>query len=58
MDFLKILEITRKEAGQFIERYFKSYPECKEYMEDIVQTAKQKGYVITLTAIEEDIFLK
>ncbi|MGG1689475.1 DNA polymerase I [Heyndrickxia ginsengihumi] len=42
------LNITRKEAGQFIERYFDSYPRVKQYMEEIVQEAKQKGYVSTL----------
>nr|WP_257958582.1 DNA polymerase I [Bacillus sp. V3-13] len=42
------LGITRKEAGKFIERYLESYPGVKEYMEDIVKEAKQKGYVSTL----------
>ena len=42
------LGITRKEAGQFIERYLNSYPGVKEYMDDIIHTAKQKGYVTTL----------
>lgn len=42
------LGITRKAAGQFIDRYFKTYPRVKEYMNDIVQLAKQKGYVTTL----------
>lgn len=42
------LGITRKEAKQFIERYFNSYPSVKEYMDDIVVEAKQKGYVSTL----------
>jgi len=42
------LGITRKEASQFIERYFKSYPQVKQYMQDIVQEAKQIGYVTTL----------
>ncbi|WP_102274301.1 DNA polymerase I [Cytobacillus massiliigabonensis] len=42
------LGITRKEAGQFIERYLESYPGVKAYMEDIVADAKQKGYVSTL----------
>ena len=42
------LSITRKEAGQFIERYLDSYPGVKEYMDDIIQSAKQKGYVSTL----------
>ncbi|WP_044894532.1 DNA polymerase I [Bacillus alveayuensis] len=42
------LNITRKEAAQFIERYFASFPGVKQYMEEIVQEAKQKGYVTTL----------
>ncbi|MGG3999982.1 DNA polymerase I [Anoxybacillus kestanbolensis] len=42
------LGITRKEAAEFIERYFRSYPGVKRYMEEIVQDAKQKGYVTTL----------
>ncbi|MCH1627293.1 DNA polymerase I [Fredinandcohnia quinoae] len=42
------LGITRKEAGLFIERYFRSFPGVKNYMDDIVQEAKQKGYVTTL----------
>ncbi|WP_420829931.1 DNA polymerase I [Bacillus ectoiniformans] len=42
------LGITRKDAGKFIERYLESYPGVKEYMDDIIQEAKQKGYVTTL----------
>ncbi|MBB6445681.1 DNA polymerase I [Bacillus benzoevorans] len=42
------LKITRKEAGNFITRYLESYPKVKDYMEDIVREAKQKGYVTTL----------
>jgi DNA polymerase I len=42
------LGITRKEAAKFIERYFESFPGVKAYMEEIVQSAKQKGYVTTL----------
>ncbi|QXE00678.1 DNA polymerase I [Terribacillus sp. DMT04] len=42
------LGITRKEAQQFIDRYFKSFPGVKTYMEDIVQDAKQKGFVTTI----------
>jgi DNA polymerase I len=42
------LGITRKEAGQFIERYLESYPGVKDYMEDIVKVAKQQGYVSTI----------
>ncbi|MGJ7920456.1 DNA polymerase I [Neobacillus sp. LXY-4] len=42
------LGITRKEAGRFIDLYLKSFPGVKEYMEDIVVDAKQKGFVTTL----------
>ena len=42
------LGISRKEAGQFIERYLDSYPGVKAYMDDIIHLAKQKGYVTTL----------
>lgn len=42
------LGISRKEAAQFIERYFQSYPGVKQFMEDIVKEAKQQGYVTTL----------
>ncbi|GAB3065109.1 DNA polymerase I [Virgibacillus ainsalahensis] len=42
------LGITRKEAKQFIERYFESYPSVKSYMDEIVQEAKHQGYVTTL----------
>ncbi|MGM7682515.1 DNA polymerase I [Cytobacillus sp. Hm23] len=42
------LGITRKEAANFIQRYFDSFPGVKNYMDDIIQEAKQKGYVSTL----------
>lgn len=42
------LGITRKEAGKFIDRYLQSYPGVKEYMDDIIQVAKQNGFVTTL----------
>lgn len=42
------LGITRKEARDFIDRYFASYPGVKEYMEEIVRSAKEKGYVETI----------
>ncbi|WP_059171374.1 DNA polymerase I [Bacillus sp. FJAT-27445] len=42
------LGITRKEAGQFIERYLESYPGVQDYMEDSVKVAKQNGFVTTL----------
>ncbi|MFJ6267257.1 DNA polymerase I [Lysinibacillus xylanilyticus] len=42
------LDITRKEAATFIEKYFASFPGVKQYMEDIVQDAKFNGYVTTI----------
>ncbi len=42
------LGITRKEAKQFIERYFDIYTGVKNYMEEIVQEAKRNGYVTTI----------
>lgn len=42
------LNITRKEAAEFINRYFETYPKVKEYMDNIVELAREKGYVTTL----------
>ncbi|WP_019242880.1 MULTISPECIES: DNA polymerase I [Bacillus] len=42
------LGITRKEAGNFIDRYLKSFPGVQEYMSEIVRQAKEQGYVTTL----------
>ncbi|KAB8138246.1 DNA polymerase I [Gracilibacillus oryzae] len=42
------LGITRKEAKKFIERYLESYPAVRDYMKDIVQEAKQDGFVTTI----------
>ena len=42
------LNITRKEAAQFIETYLASFPGVKKYMENIVAEAKTNGYVTTL----------
>jgi len=42
------LGISRAEAHQYIENYFKRYPGIKEYMEKIVELGKKQGYVTTL----------
>ena len=42
------LRIPRAEAKQLIEGYFESYPKVKEYMDNVVATAREKGYVETL----------
>ncbi|MDI7740488.1 DNA polymerase I [Lysinibacillus fusiformis] len=42
------LNITRKEAAEFIDKYLQSFPGVKEYMDTIVQEAKLRGYVTTI----------
>ena len=42
------LSITRKEAAQYIEHYFESYPGIKKFLDDSVAHAKEKGYAVTL----------
>ncbi|TMV48328.1 DNA polymerase I [Paenibacillus mesophilus] len=42
------LNITRKEAGQFIEQYFAVFQGVRHYMDDIVKQARTNGYVTTL----------
>ena len=42
------LSITRKEAAQYIERYFETYPGIKKFLDNMVEKAKEEGYVTTL----------
>ena len=42
------LRIPRSEAKMLIEGYFESYPKVKEYMDNVVANAREKGYVETL----------
>ena len=42
------LSITRKEAGEYIERYFETYPGIKAFLDGEVEKAKTEGYVSTL----------
>lgn len=42
------LTIPRGEAKLLIDGYFESYPKVKEYMDNIIQTAKEYGYVETI----------
>lgn len=42
------LSITRKEASQYIEHYFETYPGIKKFLDDAVAHAKEKGYAVTL----------
>ncbi len=42
------LDLSRKEAQTFIDRYFSHYPGIRAFMESIVEQARQDGYVTTL----------
>lgn len=44
----RISNITMGEAKEIIEGYFASYPKVKEYMDKIIDSAHQKGYVETI----------
>ena len=42
------LSITRQEAAEYIEQYFKTYPGIKAYLDGCVQSAKTLGYSTTM----------
>ncbi|MNH97996.1 DNA polymerase I [compost metagenome] len=42
------LNISRKEASQFIEQYFEVFKGVRRYMDEIVVEARKQGYVTTL----------
>ena len=42
------LRIPREKAKNFIDKYFERYPEIKNYMDQTINKAKEKGYVQTL----------
>lgn len=42
------LSIPRAESKELIDGYFQTYPRIKEYMEESICVAKEKGYVETL----------
>lgn len=42
------LSIPRTESKELIDGYFQTYPRIKEYMEESIRVAKEKGYVETL----------
>lgn len=42
------LSITRKEAAEYIENYFTTYPGIKKFLDDSVAHAKENGYAVTL----------
>ncbi len=42
------LHITRKEAAQYIDEYFKKYSTVKDFMDKMIEMCKEKGYVTTI----------
>lgn len=42
------LSITKKEAADYIEQYFATYPEVKSFLDNMVKEAKEKGYAVTM----------
>ena len=36
--------ISRKEAGEYIKKYFETFPGLKKYLDGLVESAKEKGY--------------
>jgi DNA polymerase-1 len=42
------IKISRKEAAEFINKYFERYPKVKEYLDNTVKFARDNGFVLTL----------
>ena len=42
------LSLSRSEAKDIIEGYFRSYPKVKEYMDNVAVQARERGYVTTI----------
>ncbi len=42
------LGISKKEAKKYIDDYFVAYPKMKEYLDSLIQDAKDKGYSCTM----------
>lgn len=42
------LSISRREAAAYIEQYFETYPQVKQFIDSLVKEAKKNGYAVTL----------
>ena len=42
------MSITRKEAGEYIQKYFETYPGVKTFLDRLVAEGKEQGYVTTV----------
>ena len=43
------LDITRAQAQQFIDEYFRAYPGVRAWSEEVIDNARRDGYVATLS---------
>lgn len=41
-------DLSRKESKEIIDNYYQTFPRLKAYMEELVETARDKGYVETI----------
>ena len=42
------LSISRREAQEYINQYFKTYPKIKTFLDGLVESAREKGYAVSL----------
>ena len=42
------LSISKKEAAEYIEQYFETYPDVRKFLDTAVEDAKKNGYVTTM----------
>ncbi len=42
------IKVTKKQAGEYIQSYFATYPKVDEYLKNTVEKAKEDGFVTTL----------
>jgi DNA polymerase-1 len=51
----KSIDISIDEAGEFINNYFKRYPKVKTFIEKTIETARNKGFVRTISGRQRPI---
>lgn len=49
------LSITRKEAAEYIQKYFETYPKVKIFLDGLVEKGKKDGYVSTIYGRERPL---
>ncbi len=42
------LSISRKEAQDYIQKYFETYPKIKAFLDSLVESARENGYAVSL----------